>query len=141
MRVLLDTNVLFSMMVYPTPWTFRLEYELGKNDIQLFVTDYSISELQTVVSRKSPSRTDILSEFFSKLPFERLKAPNNPSPHDYPYIRDEDDLPILAAAIDANIDYLISGDKDFLSVKTDKLRILSPREFLDLLLGDTSRQR
>jgi predicted nucleic acid-binding protein len=49
----------------------------------------------------------------------------------YPNIRDIDDLPVLANAIESKVDLLITGDKDFDDVMIDKPKILKPRMYLD----------
>ena len=48
---------------------------------------------------------------------------------EYPAIRDELDLPILASAIMEDVDVLISRDKDFLAVETERPEILTPEDF------------
>lgn len=45
-------------------------------------------------------------------------------------MRDVYDYPILATAILEDVDVLISGDKDFAAVDTDRPEILTPTEFL-----------
>jgi predicted nucleic acid-binding protein len=47
------------------------------------------------------------------------------------YIKDIKDLPVLVAAIEAQVDILITGDTDFDDVKIDKPRIMKPRQFQD----------
>jgi predicted nucleic acid-binding protein len=45
-------------------------------------------------------------------------------------IRDLDDLPVLAAAIESKADYLVSGDKDIISLfPLKEIKIATPREF------------
>jgi putative PIN family toxin of toxin-antitoxin system len=48
-------------------------------------------------------------------------------------VRDPDDIPILAAAIQSRAEILVTGDKDLLDVSNPPLRILKPREVYDLL--------
>jgi predicted nucleic acid-binding protein len=52
---------------------------------------------------------------------------------DLPYIRDEKDSPILQAAIAADIEILLTGDKDFCDVVCKKPKIIGPKEFSRLL--------
>ena len=65
-----------------------------------------------------------------------------PSPKPRPRFRrafqapDPDDDMVLATAIAAQADVLISGDDDLLCLKSHQgIRILSPRRFLELLDG------
>ena len=47
-------------------------------------------------------------------------------------IRDVNDRPILRAAIHANVDILLTGDKDFLESGIKTPLILTPAEFLKI---------
>lgn len=48
--------------------------------------------------------------------------------------RDASDLPILGTAVAGNADYLITGDRDLLSLKLfQSIPVISPREFYDLI--------
>ena len=47
-------------------------------------------------------------------------------------IRDAKDRPILRAAIKANVDAILTGDKDFLESGIEKPKIYTAREFIDL---------
>jgi len=53
-----------------------------------------------------------------------------------PICRDPEDDAILACALEAEVDYLVTGDADLLELKTFKgLRIITPRDF-ELLFND-----
>ena len=48
--------------------------------------------------------------------------------------RDPDDVPVLAAAVGANCEYLVTGDKDLLTLKEfSGVKIVTAREFSALL--------
>ena len=49
----------------------------------------------------------------------------------YPQIRDINDIPILANAIESRTDILITGDKDFQNIKLTKPQIMTPRKYFD----------
>ena len=49
-------------------------------------------------------------------------------------LRDKDDDKFIICAMNANVDYLISGDMDIRSVKSEfSFKILSPRQFLNTI--------
>jgi putative PIN family toxin of toxin-antitoxin system len=51
-------------------------------------------------------------------------------------VRDSDDIPILSAALSGQVDIVITGDQDLLVVNEQyELRIVTPREFLNLIKG------
>lgn len=53
---------------------------------------------------------------------------------DIPDLRDPDDAKIIATAIAANAEVLITGDQDLLVLRdVQGIRILTPAQFLDLL--------
>lgn len=45
-------------------------------------------------------------------------------------IRDAKDQPILDAALAIDADVILTGDKDFTSLKLDRPRIMTPAEFI-----------
>ena len=47
-------------------------------------------------------------------------------------IRDKSDYPVILSAILADVDVLITGDKDFKDIKIEKPEILTPTEFLQI---------
>ncbi|MDH7526525.1 MAG: PIN domain nuclease, partial [Peptococcaceae bacterium] len=70
--------------------------------------------------------------FLSKLSYELVYTPIDIQEEGIPPIRDKWDLPILISAVMAEIDIIITGDKDFQSVEIEKPIILTPREFFDI---------
>ena len=51
-------------------------------------------------------------------------------------IRDKDDVVILSAALNAEVDFFITGDKELLALRQlGTMEIISPREFWDRLTG------
>ena len=51
-------------------------------------------------------------------------------------VRDPDDIDILAAAIKAKVDVLVSGNKDLLEFKESPIPVMKPRALYDMLVGD-----
>jgi predicted nucleic acid-binding protein len=70
-----------------------------------------------------------MKEFMGNIPYG-LFVMKNIENKKYPNIRDIDDLPVLANAIESKVDLLITGDKDFEDVIVEKPRIMSPREYI-----------
>lgn len=66
-----------------------------------------------------------------ELPFELVYMPKTLRLNEFPEMRDEKDLPILATAILENIDVLVTGDKDFLVLDVDTPEIITMSEFLE----------
>lgn len=78
--------------------------------------------------KKFPKKAENLDEFFKDFNCDLIDVPKNCD--DIPTMRDDKDRPILAAAIFNDIDYLITGDKDFLVLEVKKPKILTMTEFI-----------
>lgn len=92
MRVMLDTNILVSMIFFPSDQTRRFARELGLNH-RIILCDYVIDELQLVTERKFPKFMPALDRFFRELPYELIYTPKDMQWQDIPDIRDEKDSP------------------------------------------------
>lgn len=125
-RVLLDTNIIVSALVFPDSVPARALSVTIETE-QLVLTDWILAELHDVIGRKWPRRLPALSGFLDALPY-KLLTPGTPGVQ----IRDADDQPILDAAIAGAVDVIVTGDKDFLVLRISRPRILTAREYLEL---------
>jgi len=133
MRIMIDTNIFISAILFPN----------GKASIALFkalmppyhpvTCDYVIDELRRKFREKFPDKITELDAFlFSALSgIDVIKTPDIED-EDEKVIRDEKDRPILRAALSANVDYFLTGDKDFLEAAIDNPKVISVSDFLDL---------
>ena len=129
MRVLLDTNILVSMIFFPSSITKAFSQVLTKH--QVVICDYVIEELVLVVERKFSSRKRIMDDGLLQIPFDLIYTPKHYDDINIPSIRDEKDSPILAAALIENVDVFVTGDKDFLAVeKVEGLDVLTMADFI-----------
>jgi predicted nucleic acid-binding protein len=101
---------------------------LTDNNI-LILSQYTIDEIEDVFNEKFPHKVTEMKEFMGNIPYG-LFVMKNIENKKYPNIRDIDDLPVLANAIESRVDLLITGDKDFEGVLVEKPRIMSPREYI-----------
>jgi len=129
MRVMFDTNVLISAIIFPNERMNSLIYK-ATLDHQLVLSSYIIDELLDVIKRKFPAKVKDVDLFLSRLPYELVYSPREQS-HGFFNIRDEDDYPILYAAIIEDVDLFVTGDNDFDDVEIDKPEIITPSEFLE----------
>ena len=124
---MLDTNILISMIFFPSEQTRRLVHELNRRH-QIVLCDYVIKELESVIDRKFPGKSKALRRFLEELPYELIKAEDLRCAENV-YIRDIKDLPVLTAAIVSKVDVMITGDKDFLALSREFPEILTMSEF------------
>ena len=97
----------------------------------LIICSYSISEVSRVLHKRLPNKLAEWDHFITRLEFELVYTPSDPSSFSAPYIRDDKDVPILVSAILAQPDMLITGDYDF---HTPEIRanfaVYTPADFL-----------
>jgi predicted nucleic acid-binding protein len=130
MKVMIDTYILFSALLFNESKPAKVLFHVTEHH-NLILCDYIISELRSVISRKRPDLLPDIDVFMAKLPYELVPAPKQPSK----LISDPKDHPILNAAIIADVDIIISGDRHFLELDMEHPKTMSAAEFLDLYIS------
>lgn len=129
MRVFLDTNVLVS--AFATRGLCEDVLRLVLTEHTLVSGEVILEELTRVLRerfRMPPARIKDLTDFLR----DHEVAPRPRSPSDLA-VRDEDDRWVLACAVAAQADILVTGDRDLLEVAASApLRIVDPRGFWEL---------
>ena len=136
MRVMLDTNVLLSALLFPGErmnGMMRFIFE----EHRLVLSSFVVEELTYVVERKFPGKLKIVDALLSAMSFELAYTPQEPEPGLFE-IRDVKDYPVLYTAIREDVDVLITGDKDFSDVDMERPEILTPTQFIDRYMGSGS---
>ena len=131
MRVMLDTNIIVSAIVFESTPMLKIIERLA-NRYSMVLCSYSIAELRRVFREKFPKYVNDLECFLLETLFELVHTPQI-LPDDFAFvIRDKDDENVLYSAILADVDVLVTGDKDLLVVAEDVERpeILSHLEFI-----------
>jgi len=97
--------------------------------------EFVLEETQGVLSEKFSVPNQEIQEYTSVFRCYHVE-PHAEDPYEIP-IDDPSDPWILAAAVNAEADVLVTGDKPFQSTDShvDELRICSPREFLETVGG------
>jgi len=130
MRVMLDTNILISAYVFKSDIMLEIIRRLG-NKYSLVLSSFVIEELRRVVKEKFSTKVNELEKILLETPFELVCSPQILPEHDLFSIRDKDDENVLYSAILADVDVLITGDKDLLVIEgIERPEILSHLEFL-----------
>jgi len=125
MRIMIDSNVIVSAVYNPKskPAT-ALGHVCENHDFVL--CDHIIAECYDVINRKFPQHLSYLDKLFISLGYELVTTPRTGM-----VMTDPKDSPILNAAILANIDIVISGDRHFLSLDIETPEILAPAQYLE----------
>jgi len=128
-RIVLDTNVLIAALIARGTCSELLEHCVLRHE--LITSDFILNELREKLVEKFKYPDTLANEAITVLR-SRMKV-ITPSPLEIPVCRDADDDNILAAAVDANCDCIVTGDKDLLVLNPyQTVAILSPRTFLDV---------
>ena len=134
MRVVLDTNVLVSALLFRGGPPARLLAAWRLGAFELLVSDYLIDELSRTWMRlaaRHQHKPADLNDLLDTLRLRCALTPLDPAAlmqATASGLCDPDDLPILAMLIGAGADFLVTGDKDFLAL-AQAYPILSPAAF------------
>ena len=130
MEIMLDTNVLFSAIFFPSERMNSLFAQLTSNHT-VVLCSYSLEELSRVARRKFPGKLAAIEVFLHKFPFQLVHTPTVDIADNSFNLRDDADYPILLSALVADVDILITGDRDFEDVSIDRPEIMTPAEFMN----------
>ncbi len=130
MRIMIDTNILISAILFRSESLSRLIEKVAE-EYTLVLSTYVVDELKSVVERKFPTKVKAIEKFLTALSYELEYSPENYDGDPLFEIRDEKDYMVLYTAIIADVDILITGDKDFENIEIERPEILKPNEFLE----------
>lgn len=134
-RVVLDTNVLLSALLFHTGTLSRFREAWQADDIRPLSSRETISELIRVLGYPKFNLTkdeqeDLLADY---LPWCETVVVSRPPP--IPQCRDPFDLPFLALALASQADALVTGDNDLLALApVFSIPILTPGSFRNTFL-------
>ena len=122
MRIMLDTNVLISALVFGGQPKQLLETMI-LSGYEILVSEYVCNEFIDKLKIKWPDKADKLISIFKKMNFIFCESTTQILGN----VRDEKDIPVLSDALFHNADILLTGDKDFLESNIDNPIIFSPK--------------
>jgi putative PIN family toxin of toxin-antitoxin system len=126
-RIVLDTNVLIAALIARGTCHELLEHCVVRHE--LITSQFILDELREKLVEKFKYPNAMADEAITVLR-SRMKV-ITPSPLEIPVCRDVDDDNVLAAAVDASCDCIVTGDKDLLVLHPyQAVAILTPRAFL-----------
>ena len=125
MRILIDSNVLISALFYPDSKPAKVMFHVADNH-ELVLTERNISEFRRIAKEKFSERQADIDLFLAELTFELIPAPEAPQK----LINDPKDAVILNAAIIADVDVIISGDKHFLELDMERPKTMKAADYL-----------
>ncbi len=93
----------------------------------IVLCDRNIAELRDILGRKAPKYLPDAEVLPAEMSYELIPAVD----HAEKLIRDAKDQPILNAAIVANVDITLTGDKDFLSPDMEHPKCMTVAQLLE----------
>lgn len=132
MRVLLDTNVIISAILFGGIPRQTLEAVLI-GDLELVTSPALLTELESILVRKFEFRGTAAASVRS----EMESIAELVEPEEIPTIlRDVPDNEVLAAADEGRVNFIVTGDKEMLALgRHGAIEIVSPRALMDRLVG------
>lgn len=130
MRVFLDTNVVVSGFTTRGLCADLVLEVLASHT--LITSAQVIAETEDVLLNRFGVPAETVAEILALLRRQEIAA----LPESLPslVIRDADDLAIVAAALESQAEFLVTGDKDLTSLAPlERLQILTPRDFWDVI--------
>jgi len=129
-RILLDTNVYVSAILFNGKPRLILE-EIIEEKVFAFISNDILKEFEDTLSKPKFKLTNDFIQIVVSEIRDITKLTNTTPLNNYLDLRDRDDYHILEAAYSAKVDYLITGDKDLLTLKKIReFNIVNPEEYL-----------
>jgi putative PIN family toxin of toxin-antitoxin system len=120
-RAVIDNNLFVSGLLWPGK-PGRLLAAVAGGHIRIFITQELLTELREVLQREKFAARLALKQLTAESALATVHAAARivqaapiPAPAS---LRDLDDLPVLACAVAAGVDAIITGDDDLLSLKS-----------------------
>ena len=132
MRIVLDTNVLISALMFG--WNPRMILEsVIRGDLDLFVSEAIIFEFGEVLKRpKFGIPPSIINQIISEL--STISELVRPSGNIAKKTDDPADNRILECAVEAKADYIVSGDNHLRELKEYRsFKIVTPQDLLEII--------
>lgn len=118
-RIVLDTNVAVSALLWRGKPHQLFEAIRQRSDVRLFSSPVLIAELADVLSRRSPTKQlAAIGRSAREVLADYIEAVEVVEPVEVPRVvpSDADDDHVIAAAVAARADIIVSGDSDLLAM-------------------------
>lgn len=134
MKVVFDTNVLIAAFV-TEGLCAKLLVRAREREFQLVACPFILREFERVLTKKFKAAKSEVQDALA-LAAEAAQAVVEPKEKVVGVCRDTDDDNVLACVLEAEANYLVTGDADLLELKEFReTRIVAPRDF-ELLFED-----
>ena len=140
-RLFLDANVLISALRGPGVCADLLTGP-ARGQYVAVVSPFVLAETVEVLARKFRTPGEDVREALAGLHLETVaEATIRAVRQAAKLVADTDDAPVLAAALQARVEALVTGDAHFFTPAAQaRVRVLTPREAIDLITGQSENE-
>jgi len=136
-RTFIDSNVLISGIYSPKGTPAKILFMHASGQIAIVVSQLILTETVLTLREKKPDALSALNAFLINSPPEIVINPSIDQVKKWAEYLHFEDAAIFAAAISAEPEYFVTGDKHFHSTlllsEKSGLRIITPAQFIRLL--------
>lgn len=139
MKVVLDTNIWVSSLLLPQSIPSRIVAAWQRVQFDVVVSDYILNEIKKVlnypkIQKRLAFTTADIDEYITLIRFfaEVVELNQDNEMNLSQILRDVNDVPVLATLLMSKADYLVTGDKDLLILKSH-YAVITPSEFAKFL--------
>lgn len=141
MRLVLDTNIVLSALLWRgTPYRLLETIRNQHPSLQLYSSPVLLEELTEVIARPAFSKQlNSIGKTVRQVLTDYIEIVDLVEPIEIPQVvRDPDDDHVIACALAAKADLIVSGDKDLLDLNSfQNIPILTPAEALRRIQAQT----
>lgn len=132
LKIVLDTNALLDGSTDDYNFCNRIINEVIAGNLEAYANRQTLSENKLLAGKKilDPGYSKRLEYFFTKIKLVPTRKLNQ-------VLDDPEDNKILASAIAARADYLITSDKHLLSLEVRNLNIATPAQFWSVYMENS----
>ncbi len=145
MRIVLDTNVALSALLWRGKPYRLLEAIRQRSDFRLFSSPVLLAELTDVLSRPSPAKQlAVIGKSAREVLADYIEIVEVVEPDEVPRVvpSDADDDHVIAAAVTAHATLIVSGDSDLLSMGSHQgIDILSAVMAIEQIGNEDARNK
>lgn len=134
LKVVLDTNVLISALTHAGA-ARNFVYQLLLKNIQVITSDYILSEISEVLHRHKFKNKPIFESLW-QLINQTVTIVKITAKTGHASLRDPKDHPILQTAQKAQAQFIVTGDKDLLVLKSWRNITISTMTQLEQITGN-----
>jgi predicted nucleic acid-binding protein len=133
-RVFIDANVLVAGSAFPR-WPYEVLRHAALGDFRLVLSPLVIKQTRRNLQKRFPEYTERFEAFIQSVEHDLVPDPTLPEVEaNQNLVRDLSDVPVALLAISAQVEYLVSEDKDF---TTDDAATAELRRHFQIMLSGT----